>query len=82
MISFIKHLDEPISMSYNIICQPNGDDMAAVDKWLSQRTVTPLCGGSKPLSRPILGISQVGKATDFDSVIRRFESCIPSHVTH
>ena len=25
-----------------------------------------------------LGISQVGKATDFDSVIHRFESCIPS----
>jgi hypothetical protein len=26
-----------------------------------------------------LGIRQVGKATDFDSVIHRFESCIPSH---
>ena len=27
----------------------------------------------------ILGYSQVVKATDFDSVIRRFESCYPSH---
>ena len=27
----------------------------------------------------ILGISQVGKAHDFDSCMRRFESCIPSH---
>ena len=26
-----------------------------------------------------LGISQVGKAHDFDSCMRRFESCIPSH---
>ena len=28
----------------------------------------------------ILGISQVGKAHDFDSCMRRFESCIPSHI--
>ena len=27
----------------------------------------------------ILGCRQVGKATDFDSVMRRFESCHPSH---
>ena len=26
-----------------------------------------------------MGYSQVVKATDFDSVIRRFESCYPSH---
>lgn len=26
----------------------------------------------------IMGCSQVGKATDFDSVMRRFESCHPS----
>ena len=30
----------------------------------------------------ILGRSQVGKARDFDSRIRRFESCRPSHMTH
>ena len=27
-----------------------------------------------------MGISQVGKAHDFDSCMRRFESCIPSHI--
>ena len=26
-----------------------------------------------------VGYSQAGKATDFDSVMRRFESCYPSH---
>ena len=26
-----------------------------------------------------MGYSQVGKAADFDSVMRRFESCYPSH---
>jgi hypothetical protein len=30
-------------------------------------------------SAPLLGYSQVGKATGFDPVIRRFESCYPSH---
>ena len=57
--------------------------MAAVVKRLRHWTVTPVCVGSIPISRPIffftiLGISQVGKAADFDSVIHRFESCIPS----
>ena len=34
-----------------------------------------------PVRSPlILGISQVGKAHDFDSCMRRFESCIPSHI--
>ncbi|CAE80585.1 hypothetical protein predicted by Glimmer/Critica [Bdellovibrio bacteriovorus HD100] len=27
----------------------------------------------------MLGYRQVGKTTDFDSVIRRFESCYPIH---
>ena len=27
-----------------------------------------------------MGISQVGKAHDFDSCMRRFESCIPSQI--
>src|SRR5665648_120383 len=37
--------------------------------------------GSIPAIRSIfkMGYRQVGKATDFDSVIRRFESCYPSH---
>ena len=30
----------------------------------------------------ILGISQVGKAHDFDSCMRRFESCIPSQIIY
>ena len=39
--------------------------------------------GSSPTTHPILlsnmlGCSQVAKATDFDSVIRRFKSCHPS----
>ena len=62
--------------------------MAAVVKRLRHWTVTPVCVGSIPISRPIfffyifyiLGISQVGKAADFDSVIHRFESCIPSQI--
>ncbi len=36
--------------------------------------------GSNPITHPIvLGRSQGGKARDFDSRIRRFESCRPSH---
>ena len=46
--------------------------------------------GSNPTTHPIkvmsadiiLGRSQDGKARDFDSRIRRFESCRPSHMTH
>ena len=34
------------------------------------------------LSPYILGISQVGKAHDFDSCMRRFESCIPSQIIY
>ena len=37
--------------------------------------------GSTPISRPIIiyiGVSPSGKALDFDSSIRRFESCHPS----
>ena len=29
-----------------------------------------------------MGISQVGKAHDFDSCMRRFESCIPSQIIY
>ena len=37
--------------------------------------------GSTPISRPIknVGVSPSGKAPDFDSGIRRFKSCHPSH---
>ena len=37
---------------------------------------------STPLHQfTLMGRSQVGKATDFDSVMRRFESCRPSHLS-
>ena len=41
--------------------------------------------GSIPIARPIInkkdiGVSPSGKATDFDSVIRRFKSCHPCQV--
>jgi hypothetical protein len=54
--------------------------MVGVVKWLRHRIVAPACVGSNPIIHPItlLGYSQVGKATDFDSVMRRFESCYPS----
>jgi hypothetical protein len=43
--------------------------------------------GSNPIIHPIkcsyFGMSPSGKAPDFDSGIRRFESCHPSHIrTH
>ena len=43
------------------------------------RTLTPAVAGSNPAS-PVFfnGVSPSGKATDSDSVIRRFESCYPS----
>ena len=39
--------------------------------------------GSIPVARPIkffIGVSPSGKALDFDSSIRKFESCHPSHL--
>ena len=42
--------------------------------------------GSSPTAHPIInyiveiGVSPSGKARDFDSFMRRFESCIPSHI--
>ena len=38
----------------------------------------PQCQGFKSLLRYYTGVSPSGKATDSDSVIRRFESCYPS----
>ena len=51
----------------------------AVVKWSTRRIVAPLFEGSNPFSHPnfIQGRSQVGKATDFDSVMRWFESSRP-----
>ena len=51
------------------------------------RTLTPAFAGSNPASPGLKkrkrnsfynGVSPSGKATDSDSVIRRFESCYPS----
>jgi hypothetical protein len=54
--------------------------MAAVAKWITHRIVAPAFEGSIPFGRPIItnGDSPSGKATDFDSVMPRFESWIPS----
>jgi hypothetical protein len=58
--------------------------MVAVVKWLTRRIVAPVFEGSIPFSHPtkisILGRSQVGKARDFDSRTRWFESSRPSHI--
>ena len=57
-------------------------NMVGIVKWLRQRVVAPLCVGSNPTIHPIfklsVGVSPSGKATDSDSVMRRFESCYPS----
>ena len=49
---------------------------------MEQRPSKACVRGSNPcaLTNLIMGISQVGKAHDFDSCMRRFESCIPSHI--
>ena len=50
--------------------------MAIVAKRLTHRIVAPARVGSNPTGRPIylIGLSPSGKATDFGSVIPRFES--------
>ena len=57
--------------------------MVGIVKWLRHRIVIPACVGSNPTIHPIIfhidvGVSPSGKATDSDSVIRRFESFYPS----
>ena len=46
----------------------------------------PVCGtgcrGFESHRSPHIGMSPSGKATDFDSVMRRFESCHPSHLNN
>ena len=60
----------------------NGNNMVGIGKRLSHRVVAPICVGSNPTTHPILfiGVSPSGKATDSDSVMRRFESCYPSQL--
>ena len=58
--------------------------MVAVVKWLTRRIVVPLFRGFDPHQPPqtyFLGASPSGKALDFDSSIRRFESSRPCHLT-
>ena len=54
--------------------------MVGIVKWLRHRVVAPVYVGSNPTTHPIIivGVSPSGKATDSDSVMRRFESCYPS----
>ena len=52
--------------------------MVGIVKWLRPRVVAPVYVGSNPTTHPIneiaVGVSPSGKATDSDSVMRRFES--------
>ena len=54
--------------------------MVGIVKRLRPRVVAPVYVGSNPTTHPIIsvGVSPSGKATDSDSVMRRFESCYPS----
>ena len=58
--------------------------MVGIVKWLRPRVVAPVYVGSNPTTHPIneidVGVSPSGKATDSDSVMRRFESCYPSQL--
>ena len=57
------------------------NNMVGIVKRLRPRVVAPVFVGSNPTTHPIflfIGVSPSGKATDSDSVIRRFESCYPS----
>jgi hypothetical protein len=53
--------------------------MVDVAKWLTHRIVAPAFVGSIPIIHPI-GESPSGKATDFDSVMRRFDPYLPSQM--
>ena len=53
--------------------------MAGMVKWLTRRIVAPLFKGSIPFTRPI-GVEPSGKAPDFDSAMRWFESSYPCQV--
>ena len=56
--------------------------MAKVAQSVERQIVVLEVVGSIPIFRPIIfivGVSPSGKAPDFDSGIRRFKSCHPSH---
>ena len=58
--------------------------MVGVVQWLERQIVALEVVGSTPITHPIFyllapgGVSPSGKAPDFDSGMRRFESCHPS----
>ena len=61
--------------------------MVGVVQWLERQIVALEVVGSTPITHPIFllgaafgGVSPSGKAPDFDSGIRRFDPCHPSHV--
>ena len=53
--------------------------MVNVVQLVERQFVALVVVGSSPIVHPI-GISPSGKAPDFDSGIRRFESCYPCHL--
>ena len=55
--------------------------MVGVVQLVERQIVVLVVEGSSPFVHPIFlqGYSQVGKAPDFDSGMRRFESCYPCH---
>ena len=55
-------------------------NMAGVVKWLTHQIVALACVGSIPITRLfyIIGVQPSGKARDFDSLMRWFESSYPS----
>ena len=60
--------------------------MVGVVQWLERQIVALEVVGSTPITHPIFllrhtifGVSPSGKAPDFDSGIRRFDPCHPSH---
>ena len=55
--------------------------MVAVVQLVERQIVILVVVGSSPIGHPIImGYRQAAKAPDFDSGIRRFESCHPSQV--
>ena len=58
--------------------------MVAVVQLVEHQIVALGVVGSNPIGHPIykIGMSPSGKAPDFDSGIRRFESCLPSQMIH
>ena len=53
--------------------------MVNVVQLVERQFVALVVVGSSPIVHPIFGMSPSGKAMDFDSIMRRFKSCHPSH---